>query len=197
MVLIAVLAFLTWWYWPILRPWGRWLLSGAPLRTRATSTATNSLVIVVVATSSPTPSEQALASEPTALLAVTPSEPTPTSAALPLPTPGPTETPTPGAATATATPTRPSGMAVRVETSADAWLRAVADGTPVFEGTLSGGEALDWQARQSFQMLTGNAGGTRLLINGQDVGTLGDSGDVVEGTWLWQGGQVVTPTPEG
>ena len=84
---------------------------------------------------------------------------------------------------------------MRVSASAPAWLRAVSDGTPVFEGTLKGGESREWLAHQVFVLRTGNAGGTSVTINGLAVGTLGGEGEVVERTWLWTDARVVTPTP--
>ena len=186
LVLVAV-AFAVWWNWAWVVLWERWLLAGAPNLATATP-ATTQASALAAATASANP--EVVAEVPAAEL------PTPTSAALPLPTPAPPPTDIPVVApTATTVPI--SGLAVRVEITSSAWIRVVADGALAFEGTLNAGEVKEWLALQSLLFRSGNAGGTKVAINGQDVGALGAEGDVIERLWLWQDNQIVIATPEG
>ncbi len=74
---------------------------------------------------------------------------------------------------------------VRLVLSAEdvSWLRVVADGRRVFEGFLRAGERREWEAGASIQVVIGNAGGVRVQVNGQELGILGASGEVVRRTF--------------
>jgi hypothetical protein len=53
-------------------------------------------------------------------------------------------------------------------------------------------------AEQAITLRTGNAGGIRLTLNGEDLGTMGGVGEVVERTWIVDQGEVseaIGPTP--
>jgi cytoskeleton protein RodZ len=122
----------------------------------------------------------------------------------------PTETSTPvpqlslggGAVTAlaetgtTATPTLilPVLDSVRIELTAvsETWVRLSVDGEEVFQGRMAPGEQLNYTGQEKIELLTGNAGGLRVVFNGQDQGPLGDLAQVVERVWSPRG--VVTPT---
>lgn len=143
---------------------------------------------------------------PLLLRTPTPPEPTATpmpspsptlSAALPLPTPTPppTATPTPPPSptpTLTPTPRAPAGVEVELRIVERAWLRVVVDGEVAFEGALEAGSRRTWRGRESVALRCGNAGGVRVTVNGEDLGLLGERGQVVEEEWLAEG---VTPTP--
>lgn len=134
---------------------------------------------------------------------------TPTSDLLPLPTPTvpPTATPPPRP---TATPEVLAQIAVEVRVDQRAWLRVTADNVMVLEGTLEPGQTRAWEAKNALSILTGNAGGVTLILNGADLGKLGSVGQVVERLWVVDQGQVLersttpgappatpTPTPAG
>ncbi len=121
---------------------------------------------------------------------------TPTSDLLPLPTPTvpPTVTPTPRP---TATPEVVARIAVELRADQRTWLRVIADDVMQLEGTLEPGESRSWEANASFRILTGNAGGVELILNGQSLGKMGAVGQVVERLWVVDQGQVQerTATP--
>ncbi|MGQ9555796.1 MAG: helix-turn-helix domain-containing protein [Anaerolineae bacterium] len=189
LALLVAAAVLVWWNWPWVVLWGKWFLAGAPMRPQVIATRTPTQATLAIIIASRTTPEMTI-EEPTAIL------PSPTSAALPLPTPAPPPTDTP-AVVPTVTPTLIVGLLTRVEATGTAWIRVVVDGNVAFEGTLNAGESQEWLGATSVSLLTGNAGGTRVIVNGQDVGSLGANGEVIERRWIWQDNQVVAATPEG
>jgi len=60
------------------------------------------------------------------------------------------------------------------------------DGEVDFQGALEEGEERQWQAEHSIGFRCGNAGGVLITINGEELGTLGDRGQVVNLTWTLQ-----------
>lgn len=110
--------------------------------------------------------------------------PTPTNL---LPTSTPTvrlllHTPTP-TATLGLTPTPAAGVTAVLQISAPCWVRVTADGMQVFEGTLRSGSTHTFSAQTELQVRLGNAGGVRAIVNGQDLGVQGASGQVVTRVW--------------
>jgi cytoskeletal protein RodZ len=113
----------------------------------------------------------------------TPPIPTPTNI---LPTATPTvrlllETPTP-----TAGPTEVrtyDGLEAVLELTADCWVRVTADGIQIFQGTLRAGTTHTYTAQEELSIRFGNAGGVRVVLNGEDLGIQGAAGQVVTKTW--------------
>jgi hypothetical protein len=64
------------------------------------------------------------------------------------------------------------------------------DGELAEEGVLRDGDTRSWAAEQFITLRTGNAGGVRLTLNGEDLGTMGGVGEVVERTWIIDQGEV-------
>ena len=116
----------------------------------------------------------------------TPRPPTPTSIL-------PTATPTARLLLGTPTPTPgPSptvhayeGLEAVFQVSAPCWVRVIADGAekPAFEGTLRAGQTYTFTAKLELRVRMGNAGGVRVILNGQDLGVQGASGQVVDRVW--------------
>jgi len=193
---VAALVFLTWWNWPLIDSWLTWLARGAPgwrsllpreqIVPASTQEPTVALAIAATATPSVMPAETGLA---TVVL------PTPTSEALPLPTPTtePTATPT---VPPSPTPAVEAGLHLVLDFTSPAWIRVQVDGDVVYEGTLGPGETREWRAEERIVLLTGNAGGTRVTINGDEVGVLGEAGAVVERAWSIQDGTLVEAPSE-
>ncbi len=133
---------------------------------------------------------------------------TPTWTLLPTHIPAPTATPAPPTATkvvpqatptapATATPTpKAKTVQLHVIATGTTWLRAIVNGQTTEEITLQSGDERTWEGR-SVELRLGNAGGVKLLINGQDQGVLGAEGEVVDFVWEFHGQKLVrsTPTP--
>jgi cytoskeleton protein RodZ len=94
------------------------------------------------------------------------------------PSPTPSATPSP---TATSEPI--VGVLLRLEATAQTWLRVTADGRLAYEGMLDAGQVQEWRADEEILLRTGNAGGLRVWYNGQEEPPLGASGEVVERTW--------------
>lgn len=57
------------------------------------------------------------------------------------------------------------------------WVKIVRDGETVFEGLMLAGSKKSLEANDSFVVSTGNAGSTRFIFKGKDIGTLGKDGE--------------------
>ena len=92
--------------------------------------------------------------------------------------------PPPVQATQPPTPTpAPEGVEVRARATANTWVWAIVDSTPVYTGTMRPGEEQNWVARDKVFMRIGNAGGLIITHNGQQRGTLGTPGQVMDVQW--------------
>jgi len=166
-------------------------------------------VVPLVMTSPPTPPGVAIADtgEPSPVPSPPDTHPTaterPTATAIPViptatslpPTPTPLPRPT---ATATARPTRVPGLTFVLRTTGRTWLRVIVDGKTVLEQTLGAGQVRTWRAQREVRLRTGNAGGVEVIVNGQELGPLGQPGQVLERIWTVTADGVVrvsTPTP--
>ncbi|MFP4343788.1 MAG: helix-turn-helix domain-containing protein [Anaerolineales bacterium] len=72
---------------------------------------------------------------------------------------------------------------VRLEPREHVWVRLVADETVVFQGVAGPGEVVQAGAEERILVETGNGGGFRLFVNGEDWGLLGAQGEVVRRSW--------------
>lgn len=59
------------------------------------------------------------------------------------------------------------------------WLKVISDGAAPMEFAMQTGERLNLEAEEDFSLLIGNAGGIRIVFNGEAVPVLGKSGQVV------------------
>lgn len=181
------------WNWNLLQAFGP-----VPSST-ATQTATATRW-VVTATPQPTATETQVLPTPTSSLLI-----------LPTPTVPPSPTPTPQP---TATPEVVTRITLELRATQRAWLRITVDGQVVEEGMLEAGQERVWEADQSIAVRTGNAGGVILILNGEELGTMGAIGQVVERSWVVENEQITetaadtpvsptlqpataTPTPAG
>lgn len=109
--------------------------------------------------------------------------PMPTSGLFTLPTPtvpaSPTPTPRP-----TATPELVTRISLEVRTTQRSWLRVTVDGQTPEEGLLAADQSRTWDANESIIIRTGNAGGVSLILNGEELGTMGRVGEVAERSWI-------------
>ncbi|MBI5739935.1 MAG: DUF4115 domain-containing protein [Nitrospirae bacterium] len=60
------------------------------------------------------------------------------------------------------------------------WISVSIDGKEPGEWLLKKGEELSLSASEKFVIKTGNAGGTRVVFNGEDMGVLGEQGKIAE-----------------
>jgi cytoskeletal protein RodZ len=94
----------------------------------------------------------------------------------------PTSTPSP---TATATEVPSGRLQVDVQIIARTWLEVFVDDEPAFRGLIEAGTNWSWFAENSIAMHIGNAGGVVATLNGQELGPLGESDQVVDIEWTW------------
>jgi cytoskeletal protein RodZ len=183
-LIVAVLAAATWWF--LGRGGGADLLASVMPALGPAPTPTP--------TASVTPTRWIVTATPTSPSAPGPVTAMPTSDLLPLPTPTlpPTITPTPRP---TATPEVVARIALTVRISQRAWLRVTSDGAVVLEGILEPEQSQSWEAINSLKVLTGNAGGVDLVLNGAEMGKMGNVGQVIERSWVVERGQVNEQAP--
>lgn len=166
-VVVALAMVAAWYFFPelfqrkIVIP-GVW-----PKDVTLTATPTRSQITVTLPASSPTlaalPMQTILSPSPTSTGTPTPRPPTPTLTATPSPTPTPIK-----------------GVYIEAIAQADTYLEVTVDGESVWIGILRAGERDAWQANEVIALRIGNAGGLQLLVNGVDVGPLGESGQVID-----------------
>lgn len=87
-------------------------------------------------------------------------------------------------ATATVSPT--SGIVLQVEATEDVWLSVYVDdvGKAAYYNFLKkGATPLRFAAKERVRVRTGNAGGTKVSLNGADAGSIGKKGEVKELQW--------------
>jgi cytoskeletal protein RodZ len=61
------------------------------------------------------------------------------------------------------------------------WLSVESDGKTVFQGVMLKDTSQEFQAEQEITINSGNAGSTHIFLNGKDMGTLGNEGEVKQG----------------
>jgi hypothetical protein len=84
---------------------------------------------------------------------------------------------------------------MRIPITQRAWVRVIVDGEVAHEGTLESGIVKEYQAEQSLTIRTGNGGGVSLTLNGEDLGPMGNVGQVIERTWVVDQGEITEQAP--
>jgi cytoskeleton protein RodZ len=178
-LVVAALAAAAWWFLNRNPGWNPLaaLAPPPPATATATRTATPWIVtatpLATVTLPAPEPTSAGEAVIPAATSDILPL-PTPTVPATPQPTPRPSATP------------EVVGSALTAELRAlqRSWVRVVVDGAVAEEGFLNAEDARSWDASQSILIRTGNGGGVNLTLNGEDLGPMGNVGQVVERSWV-------------
>jgi cytoskeletal protein RodZ len=98
------------------------------------------------------------------------------------------------------TPSMPvyTGIFLELVFSDTSWIQVSTDGVRQFQGELTAGTYRSWYAEERIELRAGNAGVVTATINGQNLGTLGAPGEVVDRAFEKMDNQVfeVTATPE-
>lgn len=208
LLFVAVLAAGAWWFLSRNPGWNPLASLAPPPPATATATSTATAWVVTA-----TPAATVTLPVPEATVPGEVMVPLATSDILPLPTPTVPATPQP-TPRPTATP-EVVGSAIAAELRAlqRSWVRVVVDGEVAEEGFLAPDDVRLWEAAQSIVIRTGNGGGVTLLLNGEDLGPMGNIGQVIERSWVVgdtgeviEGGEItpaapavptVTPTASG
>ena len=77
-----------------------------------------------------------------------------------------------------------SSVALVLQFDEPSWIEISADGEKVFGGTISAGVSRKFEARKTFSLTLGNAGGVRVSIDGRPLAPLGRPGEVVRNVVL-------------
>lgn len=99
----------------------------------------------------------------------------------------------PGGGEIVVTPINTDPLQVYIVARQRAWLRVVVDGQPVFQGRVLPGNAYPFSGTKQIELITGNAAALQVVYNQQDLGVLGNVGQVAQ--LIFAPGSVVTPTP--
>ena len=87
---------------------------------------------------------------------------------------------TKGAAGSSGAEPKPDTLAVEVSVEGSpSWLSVLADGTLAYEQIAQPGFSQTFEAQREISIRTGNAGAVGVEVNGQDLGKLGESGEVL------------------
>jgi cytoskeletal protein RodZ len=180
LVIVALVAFVG---WVVYRQYLGPYIQARPAPTAtATVTETAAPLPTPLATAPVAASTERPTATPEVASSPTP-EGTPTVTATPSATPVPTETPTPVAP-----------IEVILIAEGRSWVEVVADGERVFRGFMVQGDEETFYANERLQVHLGDAGVVRVVVNGEDMGYLGGSGEVVHKEFLVEGAPTSTPT---
>jgi transcriptional regulator with XRE-family HTH domain len=83
----------------------------------------------------------------------------------------------------TPTPKVYTGVEVELVMLERAWLQVHVDGEKVFEGVFDEGTKIAWSGKERVAVRCNNAGGVEVILNGQNLGPLGQRGQVVDQEW--------------
>jgi cytoskeletal protein RodZ len=83
---------------------------------------------------------------------------------------------------------------VQIVAQQRAWMRIVVDGDVEFDGRILPGSIYGFAGEELVEITTGNGAGLQVLYNGQDLGTLGNFGQVINFVITVDGVQTPTPT---
>jgi len=79
------------------------------------------------------------------------------------------------------------------------WMRVVVDGKVEFDGRALAGSAYQFSGDQQVEVLTGNGAAVQVFFQGQDLGPLGNMGEVINQVYTLEGvrrpTETITPTP--
>jgi hypothetical protein len=68
---------------------------------------------------------------------------------------------------------------IEIQTTREVWMRTTVDGEPPVERLVPGGRTLRFDPTQALVLRAGDAGGLRVVVDGEDRGVLGADGQVV------------------
>lgn len=78
-------------------------------------------------------------------------------------------------------PENPTQLAtVRVAANSNCWVKAIVDGQTVFSKTMTAGQEEVFEGHEAVILTVGNAGGIEVYYNGDRIGPLGESGEVIQ-----------------
>jgi cytoskeletal protein RodZ len=195
-ILVVALALLAWWGYPYIRDWltgddGRGSVAAVVTATRS-ATATSPLSTATqTATATQAPATATEAGGPSAT-ATEAEPPTPELTLTPTLTPSFTPSPSPPIYT---------GIFLELVFTDTSWVQVTVDDVRQFQGELETDTYRSWYGEERIELRVGNAGAVIVTVNGQNLGTLGAVGDVVDRIFEKLGEEVientVTPVPSG
>jgi cytoskeleton protein RodZ len=129
----------------------------------------------------------------TATASITPTILPPTPTILPTLPLFPTQLLATDAITGQLLPTPKAGVQIYLTIRQRSWIRVIVDGKVELEGRVLPGSAYPFVGESQIEVLTSNGSGVQLNFNGEDLGTMGRIGQIVDRIYTQQG--VIEPTP--
>ena len=86
-------------------------------------------------------------------------------------------------------------VVLEITVEQQSWVRVDVDGETALEGQVGPGDLLRYEAEEQIDVLAGNGAALKINYNGQDIGTLGGRGEVVERNFRPDSVEDPTPTP--
>ncbi|HYO80743.1 MAG TPA: RodZ domain-containing protein, partial [Bryobacteraceae bacterium] len=90
----------------------------------------------------------------------------------------------------------PGQTVVELAATESVWVHLTSEGKTVFIGVLDPAQARQFPVGAAAKLLTGNAGGLDVRVNGKSLGSLGPRGQIRTVLFTPEGTQVVPPTPK-
>jgi len=78
--------------------------------------------------------------------------------------------------------------------SGSTWMRVTVDGKIEFQGRVNSGSAYTFNGNEKVEILTADGSLVKIVLNGEDLGLMGDSGTITEMVYTPQGALLPTPT---
>ena len=166
LVLVVALALLAWWQYPLAVQWlAQQRPANTPLSASPTQQATEADLPTATRTTAVTPARS------TATAAQAETTPTLELTLTPTWTPSPSPSPSPPVYT---------GIFLELVFTDTSWIQVTVDGVREFQGELETDTYRSWYGEDRIELRVGNAGSVLVTVNGQLLGTLGASGEVVD-----------------
>jgi len=186
LILVAALSVLAWWGYPYL---SGWLARQEPAEPTVAATSTRLATTEGLATVTRTPAATAAVTRATTSTPAG-STPTPRATRRPTRTPSPTPTPSPPVYT---------GIFLELAFVETSWIQVTVDGVREFQGELEADTYRSWYGEERIELRIGDAGVVWVTVNGQFLGALGETGEVIDRVFEKMGDDVteatVTPVP--
>ncbi|MGB9672498.1 MAG: helix-turn-helix domain-containing protein [Anaerolineales bacterium] len=87
----------------------------------------------------------------------------------------------------------PNLVHITISVKQRAWMKILVDGKKQFDGRVIPGSAYEFSGKNQIEIQTGNAGALQILYNQQDLGVMGNVGEVLTRIYTLEG--VAAPTP--
>ena len=209
-ILVLVASLLVWRGYPYISGW----LSNVQSTIESIPVLRMPVAALATASHTPTVSATDAAVRNTTIVNTVPASPTTANTTEPSPTPRVNETPPHPTQTQEMPTRKPSptltlslspsplptepiytGIFIELVFTDTSWIQVTVDSVRQFQGELEAGTHRSWYGETRVELRIGNAGAVEVTVNGENLGTLGDTGDVIDRVFEIVDDQVSEATP--